>query len=66
MNVAEFVWSRLHEWGLSRMDGYPGDGAGGLDITWEERVQAGSPGEPERGSVLKNTAKEVVATILPG
>src|ERR1700712_2491219 len=34
-NVAEFVWSRLHEWGLSRVYGYPGDGVGGLDVALE-------------------------------
>ena len=31
-NVAEFVWKRLNEWGLSRVYGYPGDGVGGLDV----------------------------------
>ncbi len=35
-NVAEFVWSRLHEWGLSRVYGYPGDGVGGLDVALEK------------------------------
>jgi pyruvate dehydrogenase (quinone) len=32
MNVSEFVWHRLHEWGLKRVYGYPGDGVGGLDV----------------------------------
>src|ERR1700712_1106360 len=36
MNVSEFVWHRLHEWGLSRVYGYPGDGVGGLDIALEK------------------------------
>jgi pyruvate dehydrogenase (quinone) len=27
---------------------------------------ASMPGEPELGSVLKNTAKEVLSSILPG
>ena len=32
MNVSEFVWQRLSEWGLKRVYGYPGDGVGGLDV----------------------------------
>jgi len=36
MNVAEFVWKRLNEWGLSRVYGYPGDGVGGLDVALEK------------------------------
>ncbi|HEY6431307.1 MAG TPA: thiamine pyrophosphate-requiring protein, partial [Acetobacteraceae bacterium] len=35
MNVSEFVWHRLHEWGLNRVYGYPGDGVGGLDVALE-------------------------------
>ena len=35
-NVAEFVWKRLNEWGLSRLYGYPGDGVGGLDVALEK------------------------------
>ena len=35
-NVAEFVWQRLHEWGLSRAYGYPGDGVGGIDVALEQ------------------------------
>ncbi|MGI9025839.1 MAG: thiamine pyrophosphate-requiring protein [Burkholderiaceae bacterium] len=35
-NVAEFVWARLSEWGLSRVYGYPGDGVGGLDVALEK------------------------------
>ena len=35
MNVSEFVWHRLHEWGLHRVYGYPGDGVGGLDLALE-------------------------------
>lgn len=35
MNVSEFVWRRLNEWGLHRIYGYPGDGVGGLDIAIE-------------------------------
>ena len=41
MNVAEFVWSRLREWGLSRVYGYPGDGAGGLDIALQAAIDKG-------------------------
>jgi pyruvate dehydrogenase (quinone) len=36
MNVSEFVWHRLHEWGLSQVYGYPGDGVGGLDVALEK------------------------------
>ena len=36
MNVSEFVWHRLHEWGLKRVYGYPGDGVGGLDVALEQ------------------------------
>ena len=35
-SVADFVWKRLSEWGLSRVFGYPGDGVGGLDVALEE------------------------------
>jgi len=35
MNVSEFVWQRLGEWGLHRVYGYPGDGVGGLDVALE-------------------------------
>src|SRR5690349_15944601 len=28
--VADFIWQRLHEWGVRRVYGYPGDGIGGL------------------------------------
>src|ERR1700728_1248837 len=35
MNVSEFVWHRLGEWGLKRVYGYPGDGVGGLDVALE-------------------------------
>jgi pyruvate dehydrogenase (quinone) len=35
MKVSEFVWRRLHEWGLRRVYGYPGDGVGGLDVALE-------------------------------
>ncbi len=36
MNVSEFVWKRLAEWGLHRVYGYPGDGVGGLDVALEK------------------------------
>lgn len=29
-SVADFVWNRLHAWGVRRVYGYPGDGIGGL------------------------------------
>ena len=35
MNVSDFVWRRLNEWGLHRVYGYPGDGVGGLDVALE-------------------------------
>jgi pyruvate dehydrogenase (quinone) len=36
VNVSEFVWNRLVEWGLYRVYGYPGDGVGGLDVALEK------------------------------
>ena len=36
MNVSDFVWQRLQEWGLKRVYGYPGDGVGGLDVALEK------------------------------
>ena len=36
VNVSEFVWQRLSEWGLKRVYGYPGDGVGGLDVALEK------------------------------
>ncbi|HEY7888648.1 MAG TPA: thiamine pyrophosphate-requiring protein [Steroidobacteraceae bacterium] len=35
MNVSEFVWRRVVEWGIKRVYGYPGDGVGGLDVALE-------------------------------
>jgi pyruvate dehydrogenase (quinone) len=35
MTVGDFVWHRLKEWGIERAYGYPGDGAGGLDLALE-------------------------------
>ncbi len=40
MNVSEFVWHRLNEWGLTRVYGYPGDGVGGLDVALERGKNA--------------------------
>ncbi|MGH7996778.1 MAG: thiamine pyrophosphate-requiring protein [Opitutaceae bacterium] len=36
MNVSEYVWHRLQEWGLRRVYGYPGDGVGGLDVALQK------------------------------
>lgn len=36
MNVSDFIWRRLQEWGIKRVYGYPGDGVGGLDIALEK------------------------------
>lgn len=38
VNVSEFVWKRLHEWGLTRVYGYPGDGVGGLDVALQKAL----------------------------
>ena len=35
VNVSDFVWHRLNEWGIKRVYGYPGDGVGGLDVALE-------------------------------
>ncbi|MBV1837122.1 thiamine pyrophosphate-requiring protein [Acetobacter estunensis] len=42
MNVSEFVWRRLREWGLVRVYGYPGDGVGGLDVALEAALKEGT------------------------
>ncbi|AHI27407.1 thiamine pyrophosphate-requiring protein [Komagataeibacter xylinus] len=42
MNVSEFLWKRLQEWGLRRAYGYPGDGAGGIDVALQREVDAGN------------------------
>jgi pyruvate dehydrogenase (quinone) len=36
MNVSDYIWNRLGEWGLKRVYGYPGDGVGGLDVALEK------------------------------
>ena len=36
MNVSDFVWRRVNEWGIKRVFGYPGDGVGGLDVALEK------------------------------
>ncbi|HEY6579482.1 MAG TPA: thiamine pyrophosphate-requiring protein, partial [Rhizomicrobium sp.] len=41
MNVSDFVWHRLREWGIKRVYGYPGDGAGGLDIALQKAIDDG-------------------------
>ncbi|HSD80689.1 MAG TPA: thiamine pyrophosphate-binding protein, partial [Solirubrobacteraceae bacterium] len=33
-NVATFMLRRLHEWGVERVFGYPGDGSNGLDLAF--------------------------------
>src|SRR5947209_11269382 len=30
MSVSDFFWKRMHEWGIRRVFGYPGDGINGL------------------------------------
>lgn len=42
MNVSEFMWKRLQQWGLTRAYGYPGDGAGGIDVALQKEVDAGN------------------------
>jgi pyruvate dehydrogenase (quinone) len=36
VNVSDYIWNRLGEWGLKRVYGYPGDGVGGLDVALEK------------------------------
>ena len=38
INVSEFVWQRLREWGLKRVYGYPSDGVGGLDVALQKAL----------------------------
>jgi pyruvate dehydrogenase (quinone) len=35
-NVSEFMLRRLHEWGVTRIYGYPGDGTNGLNLAFHE------------------------------
>lgn len=42
MNVSEFLWKRLQEWGLKRAYGYPGDGVGGIDVALQKEIDAGN------------------------
>ena len=28
--ISDFFWGRLHQWGVRRVFGYPGDGVNGL------------------------------------
>jgi len=35
--VSDFVWTRLYEWGVRRVYGYPGDGIGGLIAALQRR-----------------------------
>jgi pyruvate dehydrogenase (quinone) len=37
--VSDFIWSRLHEWGVTRVYGYPGDGIGGLMAALQRREE---------------------------
>src|SRR3954465_640627 len=55
MNVSEFVWQRLSEWGLRRVYGYPGDGVGGLDVALEkakDRMEYVQVRHDERAAVV--------------
>ena len=44
-SVSEFVWNRLHEWGVRRIFGYPGDGINGLigALDDPEKMPLGTP-----------------------
>ncbi|HEV7321793.1 MAG TPA: thiamine pyrophosphate-requiring protein [Ensifer sp.] len=35
--VSDFIWTRLHDWGVKRVYGYPGDGIGGLIAALQRR-----------------------------
>jgi pyruvate dehydrogenase (quinone) len=37
--VSDFIWSRLHAWGVRRVYGYPGDGIGGLMAALQRREE---------------------------
>jgi len=40
MNVSDYIWHRVQEWGVKRVYGYPGDGVGGLDVALEKTKEA--------------------------
>ncbi|MBS7699931.1 MULTISPECIES: thiamine pyrophosphate-requiring protein [unclassified Chelatococcus] len=35
--VSDYIWTRVHEWGVRRVYGYPGDGIGGLIAALQTR-----------------------------
>lgn len=72
--VGDFIVERLHEWGVRRMYGYPGDGINGLFgalnradgkikfIQARHFMHTLFEGDPREGSVIVNTAKQVMAS----
>ena len=45
--VSDFFWERLHQWGVRRFFGYPGDGINGLLGVAEARRFRVRPGRHE-------------------
>jgi glyoxylate carboligase len=91
--VGDFIVERLHQWGVRRIFGYPGDGINGLfgalnradgkiefmqarheematpEITLDQArhfMRTIMEGDPKEGSVIVNTAKQVVASVFSG
>jgi pyruvate dehydrogenase (quinone) len=46
MTVSDQVLQRLHEWGVRRIYGYPGDGINGLMGRWSAAPTASSSSRP--------------------
>ena len=68
MNVSEFVWQRLSEWGLKRVYGYPGDGVGGLDVALGkgQRIYGVRPGPPRGNGGLYGVGSRQVHRTRSG
>jgi len=74
MNVSEFVWHRLRQWGLKLVYGYPGDGVGGLDVALErcrDQTKYIQVRHEEMAAFMacahaKFSARQVLAGIVPG
>ncbi len=52
--VADFLLSRMREWGVERVFGYPGDGINGIK------------GDSDRWDVVKEGVKLKAQEFLPG
>ena len=76
--TSDFLVHRLHEWGVHRIYGNPGDGINGIlgalersgdgmrFIQVRHEEMAAFMGDPARGAMLKNSMKEMFAAMRKG